>query len=50
MVCVIPHIHKDEKHCSDSDNKKQVNNVFKTLFHELSLEEMDVTQDIFWTE
>ena len=33
MLCVIPHIYKDEKYQSDSDNRKQVKNVIKTLFH-----------------
>ena len=50
MLCVIPHILKDEKYHSDSDNRKQVNNVTKTLFHGLSKDKMDFTQDLFWTE
>ena len=33
MLCVIPHICKDEKDHSDSDHKKQVNNIINTLFH-----------------
>ena len=50
MLCVILHICKDTKYHSYSDQRKQVNNEIKTLFHGLSLEEMAVTQDIFWTE
>ena len=50
MLCVIPNIHKDEKGHSDSDHKKQVNNVIKTLFHGAYEDEMSVTQDMFWTE
>ena len=36
MLCVIPHICKDEKDNSDRDHRKQVNNVIKTLFRGLS--------------
>ena len=50
MICVITHIHKYSKYHSDSDHRKQVNNVIKTLFYGASEEEMSVTQDIFWTE
>ena len=50
MLCVITHILKDAKDHSDSDNRKQVNNVIKTLFHGLSEDEMAVTRDIFRTE
>ena len=50
MLCVIPHIRKYAKEHSDSDHRKQVNNVIKTLFSGASEEEMAVTQDIFWTE
>ena len=50
MLCVIPHIRKDEKYHSDSDHRKQVNNFINTLFYGASEEEMAVTQDIFWTE
>ena len=32
MLFVIPHIHKYAKDHSDSDHRKQVNNVIKTLF------------------
>ena len=32
MLFVIPHIRKDENDNSDSDHKKQVNNIIKTLF------------------
>ena len=32
MLCVITHICKDEKDHLDSDHRKQVNNVIKTLF------------------
>ena len=50
MLCVIPHILKDEKDHSESDQRKQVNNVIKTLLRGASKDEMYVTQDIFWTE
>ena len=50
MLCVIPHIRKDEKYYSDSDHKKQVKNVIKTLFHGLNKDEISATQDIYWTE
>ena len=32
MLFVIPHIRKDENDNSDSDHKKQVKNIIKTLF------------------
>ena len=38
MLCAIPHIRKDAKDHSDSDHRKQVNNVIKTLFYEASEE------------
>ena len=50
MLCVIPHIRKDAKDHSDSDHRKQVNNVVNTLFSGESEEEMDVTLDLFCTE
>ena len=50
MLCVIPHIRKYENDHSDSDHRKQVNNVIKPLFSGASEEEMAVTQDIFLTE
>ena len=50
MLCVITHICKDAKDHSDSDNRKQVNNVIKILFRKLSEYEMVVTQDLFCTE
>ena len=50
MLCDIPHIIKYENYHSDSDIRKQFINVFKKLFHGLSLDKMTVTQDIFWTE
>ena len=50
MLCVIPHIRKDVKNHSNSDNRKQVNNVINTLFSGESEEEMAVTLDLFWTE
>ena len=50
MLCVIPHILRDAKDNSDSDYRKQVNNVIKNLFHGLPEDEMAVTHDIFWTE
>ena len=48
MLCVITHIYKYAKYHSDSDNRKQVNNVFKKLFHGLTVDKMAVTQDLFW--
>ena len=50
MLCVIPHICKDEKYHSDSDHSKQVKNVIKTLFFGESEDKMSVTQDILCTE
>ena len=50
MLCVITHITKYAKDHSDSNHRKQVNNVIKTLFHGASEDEISVTQDIFWTE
>ena len=50
MLCVIPHIRKDAKDHSDSDHRKQVNNVIKTLFHGVPEDKMSVIQDLFWTE
>ena len=50
MICVIPHIHKDAKDHSDSDHRKQVNNVIKTLFSGASEEEIAATLDVFRTE
>ena len=50
MLCVITHSSKDAKYHSDSDHRKQVNNVIKKLFSGASEEKIDVTQDIFWTE
>ena len=50
MLYVIPHIRKDAKYHSDSDQRKQINNVIKTLFSGASEDEMSVTQYIFWTE
>ena len=50
MLCVIPHIHKDEKYHSDRDHRKQVINVINALFSGASEEEMAVTLDLFWTE
>ena len=50
MICVIPHIRKDAKDHSDSDHRKQVNNVIKTLFSGVSEDEMAATKEIFWTE
>ena len=49
MLCVIPHIWKDKKYNSDSDNKKQVNNVIKKLFHGVSEDKMVVTKYTFFT-
>ena len=50
MLCCFPQIHKDAKDNSDSDNRKQVSNIIKTLFYGLSEDKMAVTQDIFWNE
>ena len=50
MLCVIPHIRKDSKDHSDSDQMKQVNNFIKTLFHGVPEDKVAVTQDTFWTE
>ena len=49
-VINIPHIRKDAKYYSDSDNRKQVNNVIKNMFHGLSEDKVPVTQDLFWTD
>ena len=32
LLCIITHIRKDAKYHSDSDHRKQVNNVIKTFF------------------
>ena len=50
MIFFIPHISKDAKYHSDSNHRKQVNTVIKTLFHGVHEDEISVTQDIFWTE
>ena len=50
MLCVIPHIRKYAKDHSDSDHRKQVNNIIKTLFSGASEEKMNVTLDVFCTE
>ena len=50
MLCVITHIRKDAKDHSDSDHRKQINNVINILFSGASEDEMSVTQDIFRTE
>ena len=50
MLCVIPDSHNDAKDNSDSDNRKQSNNVIKTLLHGLSEDEMDFNLDLFWIE
>ena len=50
MTCVIPNIYKDAKDIVDSDQRKQVNNVIKTLFHGSSEDEMAVTKDCLWTD
>ena len=47
MLCVITHIRKDEKYHSDSDHRKQVNNVIKKFVSGASEEEMAVTQTYF---
>ena len=50
MLCVNPHIIKDESDNSDGEHRKQVNNVLKTLFYGLSEDEFNFTLDLFWTE
>ena len=50
MLCVIPHISKYAKYLLDSDHRKQVNHIIKTLFSGTSEEEMAVTIDLFWTK
>ena len=50
MLCVITHIRKDAKDHSDSDHRKEFNNVINILFSGASEEEMAVTLDLFWTE
>ena len=50
MLCVITYICKDEKYHIDSDHRKKVNNVIKTLFHGLSEDEIDFNQYLFWNE
>ena len=50
IFCAIIHIHKDAKYHLDSDQRKQVDNVIKNLFHGLSEDEMDFNQELFWTE
>ena len=50
MLCVIPYIHKYAKYHSDSYHRKYVKNVIKTLSHGVREDEMNVAQDIFWTE
>ena len=49
FMCYSAHSQRCKKH-SDSDHRKQVSNFIKTLCFGASEEEMDVTQDIFWTE
>ena len=50
MLCNILHIRKDAKYHSDSDHREQVNNVIKNLFYWAYGEEMDVTQELSWSE
>ena len=50
MLCVIPQIRKDAKDHSDSNNRKQVNNVIKTSFSGAYEEEMAVNIDLFLTD
>ena len=50
MLCVIPHICRDAKDHSNIDQRKQVNNVIKTLFHGVPEDEISFTQNMFWTE
>ena len=49
MLCVINHIIKNAKYHSDSDNRKQVNNVIKNI-NGLSEDKITVTQELFWTD
>ena len=48
MLCVIPHIRKDASDHLDSDHRKQVNNVIRTLFHGLSEDESSLTLHFFY--
>ena len=50
MLCVIPHILKDASDHSDSDNRKQVNNVTKKMFHVLSEDDLHFNIDLSWTD
>ena len=50
MSCVIPHIRKYTKYCSDSEHRKQVKNLIKTFFHGLSVEKITFSQYLFWAE
>ena len=50
MLYVIPHIHKGARYHSESDHKKNINNLIKILFHGLYVYKMAVTQDLFWSE
>ena len=50
MLCVIPHIGKYEKYHSNSDHSNHIKFFIKTLFHGLTEDERDITQEIFWTE
>ena len=46
MLCVISHIRNYASDHSDSDNRKQVRSLINVLFHGLSIDKMDVNQDI----
>ena len=47
---LFPTLAKTQKYNSYSDHRKQVNNVIKTLFHEVPEDKMDITQEIFCAE
>ena len=49
-MCYSTHIRKYAKYHSDSDHREQVKNVIKNLFYGAYEEEMDVTQELSWSE
>ena len=50
MLCVIHHIRKGEIDHSDSDHRKQLKNLIKTLFHRLYEDKSNFTLYLFWTD
>ena len=50
MQCVIPHIREYVLVNTNEEHIKQVNVFIKTLFHEISDDEMNDTLDTFWSE